>query len=51
MFQKVKVQLYEQGNPKSEYSNLLTTYISTFVIKQLKLADKVKVIRDAENCF
>ena len=50
MFQKVKVQPYEQGSPESEYSKLLTTYASTFVIKQLKLADKVKVIKeDAEN--
>lgn len=50
MFQKVKVQPYEQGSPESEYSKLLMTYASTFVIKQLKLADKVKEIKEhAEN--
>ena len=40
MFQKVKVQPYEQGSPEMEYSKLLTSYASTFVIKQMKLAHK-----------
>ena len=41
MFQKGKVQPYEQGSPESEYSKFLTTYASTFVMKQLKLASRV----------
>ena len=46
MFQKVKVQPYEQGSPEMEYSKLLTSYASTFVIKQMKLAHKVKQIKE-----
>ena len=38
-----RVQPYKQGSRESEYSRLFTTYASTFVIKQLKLADKVKI--------
>ena len=51
MFQKVRVQRYEQGSPESEYSKLLTTYASTFVIKQLKLDDKVKQITENEKKY
>ena len=44
-FQKVKVQRFEQGSPENEYSKVLTDYASSFVIKQLQLAKKVKDIK------
>ena len=46
MFQKVKVQNFEQGSAESRYSELLTSYASSFVLNQLKMAPKVKKIRE-----
>ena len=42
LFQKIKVNSFSPGSPEYEHSNLLTSYASSFVIKQFKLVDKVK---------
>ena len=49
MFQKVQVQPFPVNSPESEYSKLLTPYAADFVIKQIRLADKVKEITQAEE--
>lgn len=51
MFQKVKVVPYDQGSPESEYSKLLTSYASSFVIKQIQLAPKVKGIKSVGDQY
>jgi len=51
MFQKVKVHPFPSDSPESEYSKLLTSYASTFVLKQLKLAEKVKQIEENGEQF
>lgn len=46
MFQKVKVSPFPVESPEGEYSKLLTSYASEYVVKQLGLIDKVKDIKD-----
>lgn len=46
MFQKVKVHPFLANSPESEYSRLLTSYALGFVLKQMKLAAKVKDIKE-----
>lgn len=42
MFQKVKVYRYDDGSPEKLYSQLLTSYASAYVNKQIMLIAKVK---------
>ena len=51
MFQKVKVHPFPVNSPENEYSKLLTSYASAFVLKQLRLAEKVKDIRENGEQF
>ena len=51
MFQKVKVHPFPANSPESEYTKLLTSYASAFVLKQLKLAEKVKQIEGSGEQF
>ena len=44
MYQKVKVHPFPANSPESDYSKVLTSYAATFVLKQLKLKEKVKEI-------
>ena len=45
MFQKVKVQPFQEGAAEYDFVKHLTSYASSFVIKQIELASKVKQIR------
>lgn len=49
MFQKVKVQNFGKGSTEYQYSQFLTAYASSYVIKQLSLTPKVKEIDTTEN--
>ena len=49
MFQKVKVHPFLANSPESEYFKLLTSYALGFVFKQMKLAEKVKEIKENRN--
>lgn len=51
MFQKVKVHPFPAHSPESEYSKLLTPYALAFVVKQLKLSEKVKEIEETGEQF
>lgn len=51
MFQKVKVVPYDKGSPESDYSKLLTSYASSFVIKQIQLVHKVKGIKESSGQY
>ena len=42
MFQKVKIHPFPASSPECGYSKLLTSYALSFVLKQMKLAEKVK---------
>lgn len=44
MIQKVKVCPFEKGSAEAKYSEVLTSYASAFVTKQLNLASKLKNI-------
>ena len=51
-FQKIKVHPYSTSSPEAQYAGLLTSYDSTFVIKQIKLSDHVKSLhKDTVNTF
>ena len=43
-FQKVKVVPFNSGSPESLYSELLTSYASAYVTKQLAILHKVKLV-------
>ena len=49
VFQKVNVDTFEEDSPESLYSRLLTSYASSFLFKQMKLACKVKEFREDGN--
>ena len=49
MFQKVKVYPFAADSPEMEYSKLLTSYASQFVLQQMKLVEKVKPICGDDN--
>ena len=51
MFQKVKVHPFPADSPESDYSKLLTPYALAFVMKQLKLAEKVRQIVEVGETF
>ncbi len=51
MFQKVKVHPFPANSPESKYSTLLTSYASAFVLKQMKLAEKVNQIEETGDQF
>jgi zinc finger SWIM domain-containing protein 3 len=48
-FQKVKVQNFGIGSPEYQYSQLLTSYASSYVSRQLNLVHKVKEITASED--
>lgn len=49
MFQKVKVQSFRKGTPEYQYSQLLMSYASSFITKQLKLVHSVKEFDEIDN--
>ena len=49
MFQKVKIHPFPASSPECGYSKLLTSYVLSFVLKQMKLAEKVKEIKESGN--
>ena len=51
MFQKVKVHPFPANSPESEYSKILTSYALGFVLKQMKLAEKVKEIKENRDGY
>ena len=44
MFQKVKVIPFSEDSPECQYSKLLTTYAADYVLKQMKMTEKVQDI-------
>ena len=50
-FQKTKVFSYQKDSAEMQYSELLTSYASCFVVKQLKLVMKVKDIRREDDVY
>lgn len=46
LFQKVRVHQFGEGTPEMQYTQLLTSYASAYVTKQLSLVHKVKDITD-----
>lgn len=48
---KVKVNSFSQDSPEAKYSSLLTPYAFSFVLKQMKLAEKVKQIEDNGGAY
>ena len=55
MFQKIKVRIkvrpFSKDTPEAKYCELLTFYASNFVVKQLRLIDKVKQIQEKEGIY
>jgi len=50
-FQKTKVFSYQKDSAEMQYSELLTSYASCFVVKQLGLVTKVKDIRREDDSY
>ena len=50
-FHKTKVFLFSENSDETSYCQLLTSYASSFVVKQLKLADKVKEIQRKDEKY
>lgn len=51
MFQKVKVIPFSENTPEYQYSKLLTSYATQYVLKQMELAKTVKDIIEEDCCF
>ena len=51
MFQKVKVRPFSKDTPEAKYCEVLTSYASDFVIKQLSLMEKVKQIQEKDGVY
>lgn len=49
--QKVKVSPFREDSPQSHYSRLLTNYAAKFVLKQLKLTEKVSNIIETDGHY
>jgi zinc finger SWIM domain-containing protein 3 len=50
-FQKVRVQPFLPSTPEAQYSKILTSYALRFVLKQITLADKVKIIHGKDDTY
>ena len=50
-FQKVKVSLFSKNSPETQYSELLTSYASAYVTKQLSLIQKVKNFNKCQGIY
>lgn len=50
-FHKTKVFLFSENSDERRYCQLLTSYASSFVVKQLKLVDKVKEIQRKDEKY
>jgi len=51
LIQKVPINPYKPGTPECRYMELLTLYALQFVVKQLGLVSKVKVVSQADDYF
>ena len=51
MLQKVKVIPFSEDSPECQYSNLLTTYAADYVLKQMKMTEKVQDITEKDDHF
>ena len=51
MFQKIKVRPFSNDTPEAKYCELLTSYASDFVVKQLNLFEKVKNIQEKDGVY
>ena len=50
-FHKTKVFLFSENSDERRYCQLLTSYASSFAVKQLKLVDKVKEIQRKDEKY
>ena len=51
MFQKVPVTVYKQNTPEYLYMQLLTPYALGYVVKQLSLIDRVKILDKSGDVY
>ena len=51
VFQKVPVTPYKQNSPEYQYMQLITPYALGFVVKQLNLAHKVKIVGISDKVY
>ena len=51
MFQKIKVRPFSKDTPEAKYCELLTSYSSNFVVKQLSSMEKVKQIQEKDGVY
>lgn len=50
-FQKVRVQPFPSSSAEAEYSQILTSYALSYVIKQISLVDKVTSIQEEDGMY
>ena len=51
LFQKVSVKLFASDSAEHHYMGILTPYALSFVVRQIELADKVKIKSEFEGSF